>query len=109
MLNRLFTAALSALHVVRCAARKSIQPAKQLSPILLDRDLRAADGRQAAFVDRRALSHAVRALASSGAVAGANSAMRNEENYSWNSMLLEGYPLFGFVAIATYLLWSLLA
>ena len=35
--------------------------------------------------------------------------MRNEENYSWNSMLLEGYPLFGFVAIATYLLWSLLA
>lgn len=35
--------------------------------------------------------------------------MRNESNYSWNSMLLEGYPLVGLIAIATYLLWRLLA
>jgi hypothetical protein len=109
MLNRLFTAIVSAFHAGRCLAQKSIQPAKQLTPILLEQDLRAAGGRQAALFRRHALPNAGRALATSGSVAGANSAMRNEGNYSWNSMLLEGYPLFGFVAITTYLLWSLLA
>ncbi len=35
-------------------------------------------------------------------------AMRLGGNYSWHSVLIEGYPLLGFLTLLSYLLWTLL-
>ncbi len=34
--------------------------------------------------------------------------MRLGGNYSWHSVLIEGYPLLGFLTLLSYLLWTLL-
>ena len=36
-----------------------------------------------------------------------DSAMRTGQNYPWKDALLEGYPAAGFIALAGYLLWTL--